>query len=365
MGAHARRGWLCLVCLAGHCPSGAVADPALERVQTVAPRDGWQPIEARVDGTGTVHVLYDADNGPWYVRSTDGARSFGDPQPVVGPAARRPRLEFRVSDMAIGPHGQVHVALYTNAWRLKLPKPEWGCFYTRLDSAQTSFTPPRNVNQRPSEGFSLAADETGRVTLCWLADKLYANVSRDQGDTFAPAVELDPAFDPCNCCTTSAAYGADERLAVLYREETNNERDMYLVLWDQSRQLHERRRISDAPWPIDACPMTYYKIARRGAGYSAVWPTKGSVYWARLDAQGKPLPPGEIKTPGSSGRRTGLLVLEGPDGSTLVAWKHDDRLGWQLYDAAGQPVDVAGSATSPGPGAAGVVDRSGRFVLFR
>ena len=82
---------------------------------------------------------------------------------------------------------------------------------------------------------SLAADDKGNVTACWLSDKLYANVSRDNGETFGPNVEIDPRFNPCNCCTTSAAYGEDGRLAVLYREETNNERDMYLVLWDQAR----------------------------------------------------------------------------------------------------------------------------------
>ena len=33
---------------------------------------------------------------------------------------------------------------------------------------------------------------------------------------------------------SSVAYGADGRLALLYREETNDERDMHLVLWDQA-----------------------------------------------------------------------------------------------------------------------------------
>ena len=71
--------------------------------------------------------------------------------------------------------------------------------------------------------YPLKMDAKGTVTACWLSGKLYANVSHDGGKTFGPKVEINPAYDPCNCCTTSAAFGADGKLAVLYREETNNE----------------------------------------------------------------------------------------------------------------------------------------------
>jgi hypothetical protein len=77
------------------------------------------------------------------------------------------------------------------------------------------------------------------------------------------------------------------------------------------------------------------------------------------------LPPGEIKTPGASGMRTGSMVLNATDGATLVAWKKDNQLGWQLYDKNGRPQGPAGSTNSPGAGCAGVVDAAGRFVLVR
>jgi hypothetical protein len=111
--------------------------------------------------------------------------------------------------------------------------------------------------------------------------------------------------------------------------------------------------------------MTYYSISRHQDGYVAVWPTKGEIYFARLDSEGKLLPPGEIKTPGRSGHRTGILGLSGSDGGTLVAWKKDDKLGWQLYDAKGQSAGSPGSAGSAGNGIAGVVDKDGKFILFR
>jgi hypothetical protein len=328
------------------------------------PENG-RPVTARIDRTGTVHLLYDSVDGPKYARSQDSGVTFGAPVPVVETARRPEGFEFSASDMAVGKDGRIHVAMSTNAWKLKLPTDEWAYHYASLDRDAHAFSPVRNINRKPSEGFSIAADGKGNVTACWLSDKLYANVSHDNGKTFAPCEEIDPAFNPCNCCTTAVEYAGDGTLAVLYREETNNERDMYLVLWDQHRGQTARTRISSTSWKIDECPMSHYAISRTPRGFLAVWPTRGEIYFARLDQNGHPLEPAEIKTPGRAGMRTGMLGLYRPDGSALVAWKKDGRLGWQAYDAAGRPSSKPGSAMSRGDGVAGVVSRDGRFLLFR
>ena len=182
---------------------------------------------------------------------------------------------------------------------------------------------------------------------------------------FEPFFEINKRFNPCNCCTTSSAYGDDGRLAVLYREETNNERDMYLVLWDQDEGQTTRKRLSRTVWKTDACPMSYYTVTRARGGFLAVWPTKGQIYFARVNGQGDLSPSAEIKTPGRSGTRTGMLGLSAPDGSTLVAWKNDGQTGWQVYNVEGQPSGPPGFAKSSGNGVAGVVGEDGRFILFR
>ena len=284
---------------------------------------------------------------------------------MVDQESQQPGLEFDAWDMAIGPAGRVHVALGTNAWKLKLPKEEWGFFYARLDSKAADFTPVRNITRQPGEGFSLAVSDSGRVTACWLADKLYANVSENHGETFSQTVEIDPVLNPCNCCTTSTVYGADGRLAILYREETDNERDMYLVLWDQKANTSSRTRVSTTPWKIDACPMSYYTVSRDGNGFVAAWPTKGRVFFARLNGVGVLQSPAEIRTSGTTGTRTGIVVLSASNGTTLVAWKNKGQLGWQQYDQKGQPVGMTDSAASDGKGVAGVVASDGRFLLFR
>jgi hypothetical protein len=348
------------------CPAATTADDEVGRVTTVAVPGRGRPVVARADKEGTIHLLYDSDDGPKYARSTDNGATFGVVIPVVGEDPSPAGLEYSAWDMAVGKGGRIHVAMGTNAWKLKRPQEEWGFFYATLDPGSTAFSPVRNINRKPSEGFSLAADDQGNVSACWLSDKLYANVSHDNGETFTKAVEINTQYNPCNCCTTSVSYGEDGRLAVLYREETDNERDMYLVLWDQERGQMTRQRVSRTLWKIDACPMSYYTVSRepRG-GFLTVWPTKGQIYFARLDAKGHPSPPAEIKTPGTSGMRTGMIALSGHDGSTLIAWKNDDQAGWQLYGADGSPLGRPGTVKSSGKGVAGVVGKDGRFILFR
>lgn len=328
------------------------------------PIDG-EVATARADSRGAIHVLLQTPDGPRYLVTRDNGATFGKPLAVVDAASRKPGLVFSVWDMVVSPDGHVHVAMGTNAWKLKLPQEEWALFYARLSPGDAEFSAVRNLNRKPSEGFSLAADGRGNVTACWLSGKLYASRSRDNGKTFDDAAEIDPSFDPCDCCTTSSSYAEDGRLAVLYREETNNDRDMYVVLWDQQRNEVKRTRVSTTAWKIDGCPMTYYSIAPRADGFVAAWPTKGDVYFARLDKRGAPLSPPEVKVSGRVGTRTGLLALAGDDGRTLVAWKADGRLHWQLYDASCRAVGKSESIESAGTNVAGVRTKQDEFVLFR
>ena len=349
---------VCLLAIAAKAADGASS------VTTVAAPGGGQPIVARCDAAGTIHLVCDSPEGPQYSKSTDGGKTFSQPLAVVDRASRKPGLVFNAWDMVIGKGGRVHVAMGTNAWKLKLPKEEWGYFYANLDPKAMAFAPVQNITRHPGEGFSLAADDQGNVTACWMADKLFANVSHDNGNSFAPAKEIDTQFDPCNCCTTSSAFGADGRLAVLYREETNNDRDMYLALWDQQQNRVSKTRVSTTLWNIDACPMSYYTIRPTNDGFIAVWPTKGQIYFGRLDAKGNLLSPGEIKVPGTTGMRTGMITLTDAAGHTLVAWKKNGLLSWQLYDSQGRESGSPGSAPSAGSGAAGVLSQDGRFILF-
>jgi hypothetical protein len=335
-----------------------------DRVNLIRVPGASKVFKAQRATDGTIHLLFDADDGPRYVKSRDEGATFSTPIAIVDAAAQKPGLKFLAWDLAVGKDGRVHVAMGNNAWKLKLPQDEWALYYANLAPGAKAFSPVRNLNRKSSEGFSLATGPGGAVTACFLSGKLYAMSSRDNGETFSASTEINPAWNPCDCCTTSAACGNDGKLAVLYREETGNDRDIYVALWDQSRSAPARTRVSTTGWRVNACPMTYFTISPTGTGYVTAWPTKSQIYFARLDKDGTVLPPGEIKTPGTSGMRTGVLALSANDGATLVAWKNKEILGWQLYDAEGQPQGNPGSAKSTGNGAAGVALPNGKFVLF-
>ena len=338
---------------------------AVPKVMTVAVPSGGHAMAAKTDSQGTIHLVFNSAEGPQYANSRDNGKSLSKPVSLVDRASRKPGLDFEIWDMAVTLEGAIHVALGNNAWKLKLPQEEWGFFYTRLLPDETEFAPLKNLNHKPSEGFSLAVGANNHVTAVWMADKLYANESQDGGETFSATVEIDSRLNPCNCCTTSSVYGADGRLAILYREETNNERDMYLALWDQSQNKVTKTRVSKTPWKTDTCPMTYYSVTRSGDGYVVTWPTRGEIYFAKLDSSGTVLTPDETKTPGSNGMRTGVIAFSTSNGGTLVAWKKESQLGWQLYDDRGRPTGLPGSAKSAGNGVAGTLSKSGDVILFR
>ena len=341
------------------------ADENASRVSTAQIPARLEAVKAQAGPDGAIHVVADSDTGPQYVVSSDGGKTFSAPIPIVDAAARKPGLKFIAWDLAVGRDGRMHVALGTNAWQLKLPKEEWGYFYATLAPGAKAFTPVRNINHKPSEGFSIAAGDRDSVVATFLSGKIYTMASRDGGTTFAEPTEPDGSWNPCKCCTTSTAYGTDGKVALLYREETGNERDIWLALLDSGgKGTHARTRISNTPWKIAACPMTYFTVVPSAKGYVAAWPTKGQIYFARIDRDGAVLPPGEIRTPGTNGMRTGVLALSAADGATLIAWKNNGTLGWQLYDAKGQPQGSPASAPSAGSGAAGVALASGKFVLF-
>jgi hypothetical protein len=324
---------------------------------------GGEPIDAVRSADGTIHLLYNLDDIPYYVKTSDAGVTFSAALPVVNQEARKPGLKFDGWSMAVGKAGSIYVAMITNNWKAKLPDVPVGLVYATLAPGAKSFTPVRSLNSRPSEGFALAADGAGHVAATWLANKLYANFSEDSGRTFTPNAELDASYDPCNCCTTRTTYGPNGDLAILYREKANDDRDMYLIIRDRSGHL-KRTRISTTPWHVNACPMTYYALTSTADGYVAAWPTKGDIYFARIDRYGTVLQPGEIKTPGHSGMRSGVVALPGAKGSTLIAWKREGELSWQMYNAQGVATSVSGSLPSAGKGAAGVTDRAGNFILF-
>lgn len=178
---------------------GSMGNVALVRVP-----NGGLAVAAKITEDGTIHLLYNSGDIPYYAKSSDEGESFSSPIPVVAEASRKPGLVFSGMSMAVGKGNSIYVAMITNNWQTKLPGVPEGLIYVTLAPGAKAFTPVRSLNRRPSEGFSLAADGHGNVAASWLAGRLFANFSRDGGRTFTPNAEINNTYLPCECCTTSA-----------------------------------------------------------------------------------------------------------------------------------------------------------------
>lgn len=316
--------------------------------------------DAEVDQRGVIHVAYLSDGNVFYVRSADEGTTFSKPIRVNTEPGFASGGGFRGPDIVIGKDDRVHVIWYNAGYQQKRPQSEWGVMYARFEKDAKRFEKARNLNQRPSDNFSLAADGTGRVAVIWMANGLFASLSTDGGQTFAAAANLK--LDPCECCSSRALYTDDGDLWVLYRDKTDNVRDTNLAHLARGTSTWSNHRISETPWPIDSCPMTGSSLVDTQQGLAAAWETKSQPYFSVLEGVTRETKPREIRA-AEKGRYP--VVLTAKTGTTLVAWKNGKDLQWQIFNLKGTPVGQRKGFVSASPHRpAGVVARSGTFVLF-
>ncbi|MGK0186580.1 MAG: hypothetical protein ACI9R3_002363 [Verrucomicrobiales bacterium] len=343
--------WLAIACILP-----VLAAPAQELPRVASLPAGATVPDAEVDEKGGIHVAYLSSGDVWYVSSKDEGRTFSEPIRVNTEAGFASGGRFRGPDLAIGKEGRVHVVWYNAGYQKKRPHDEWGVMYSRLEKKAERFEKARNLNQRPSDNFSVAANAKGNVAVIWMAGGVFASLSNDGGKNFAPPEDLK--VDPCECCGSRAIYEQDGALAVLYRDKTDNIRDTNIARLEVEKEKWSNRVISETAWPITACPMTGSFLSHSKSGIAAGWETDGQIYFRpSLDDKGK-----EVRA-SKKGRYP--VVLTTAEGTSLVAWKNDNQLEWQIFDSSNALVGKRGSHVSENSDRpAGVVTKSGKFVLF-
>ena len=351
------------------------------------PDGGIQP-QAKMDAKGTLHLIYykgEAKAGDiFYVRSTDGGKSFSTPIRVNSqPNSAIAAGTIRGAQLAIGKDNRVHVAW--NGSGAARPEGPGGApmLYTRLNEGATAFEPQRNLITWAGGldgGGTVAADDKGDVYVAWHAAPegadeteraVYLARSTNDGKTFERERRINSQpTGACGCCQMRAFVDSKGALYVLYRAAGNsvNRDSMLLVSTDNGTKF--QGALLDK-WYLNACPMSSYSMTQTPQAIYAAWETKDQVYMSAVPTT-RTQKLALIAAPGAAKARKHPVVLAGADGKVLFAWtegtgwNQGGSLAWQIYDADGRPTDAKGRAEGvPSWGLLSAVARpDGDFTLI-
>lgn len=301
-----------------------VSAPASGEVSILElPRGGDLPF-AVADGHGTLHVAFMVNQDVFYARYGSSGTRLGNEVQVNDRDGVAAGGMFRGPELALASDGSARIIWYRRGYELKLPRAEQGPMLSRRQ-ANGSFGAASLLFDRPTDGHSLVSARDGLLA-AWVADdSLWVSASVDAGATFQPAEDFGPL--PCECCDTALATTNDGAAFLMYRDRTDNVRDVYLRQVRPIAATGRRLRLDSDEWRFDACPMSGMSLAAHDGGLYATWEHKGQILLSDIDTgRWSRRPPIVVST-------SGRYPVVGSDGQSLiVAWKERKDLVWRLYD---------------------------------
>ena len=312
---------------------------------------------ARVDASGRVHVVYVKGNDLYYSSSGDTGSSFAPAVRVNRRANFAAAGLFRGPELAMGEDGTIHIVWYNRAWQQDLPRLDYGVMYSRAAAGQP-FEPERNLSAGPADGYSIGV-AGNYVTVLWHTDdQLWQAASSDGGSRFQS--QALSAGLPCECCDTAIQVDRSGEVSIMYRDRTENRRDMFRVNLVAERTGAQKVRLDDDSWIIEACPVSGADFTRRSGRDVAAWEHRGRILLATIErdhaSASLPIDLGQGKFP----------VLALTEHQLLVAFKSGRTLKWTLRDAATLRQIDSGSVAAQRPDRPAVAPLAdGRFLLFR
>ena len=270
---------------------------------------------------------------------------------IAADGESRPKIAF-------GPHGWTVIS-YT----MPLAKPYTG-FIRMLRSSDggqnfgTPFTVHQDQQPITHRLDSVAFDAQGVLHTLWVDKRdqppkgspqkyagaaIYRNESKDGGTTFGPDTKL--ADHSCECCRIGLARNPQGQLQAIWRHVFGDStRDHAFASVDAPANRIARSTYDD--WQINACPHHGPGLAPNvgGAqpGYHTVWfgirkvngQDQAAVRYARLNAQGEPLPESVRALPDPRAEHADVLahgqhvavIWRSSEGvtTTLKAWLSED-----------------------------------------
>ncbi|PSR52749.1 hypothetical protein AHMF7605_04045 [Adhaeribacter arboris] len=277
---------------------------------------GKQPAVA-VDPNNTIKVVFGQAEEIFYTTSTNNGETFTPPQKIgkqkqlaLG-MTRGPQLTTTKDYTVIAaadPTGKIMV------YQLKNKSNQWGKPVNLLDQDTTA-----------KEGFvALASGKDNTVHAVWLdlrlgkKNNIFTASSKDGGKTWSKnkLAYTSPEGGICPCCRPSITADAKGNVYIMFRNELEGSRDMYLVTsTDNGQTFGPAKKLGMGTWVLKACPMDGGALALNKQGkLGTTWRRENTVYYAE---------PGAMERKVGEGRASSLV--KNAKGNYLV-WQHGNQI---------------------------------------
>jgi BNR repeat-like domain len=270
-------------------PAPSEPEPPPQIITPKVPPGVHEP-QAAVDARGRVFVVYATPSLVSISVSSDLGATFGEPVAVgrIGKMAvgmrRGPRVAATPSAVIVSAIGGVVGDGHDGdlvAWR--------------STTSGVSWLAPVRVSTYPGsarEGLhAMCAGPNGELACAWLdvrsgKTEIYAAASSDEGASFAPEelVYHSPEGSVCECCHPSVAVDAHGALYVMFRNQLDGARDMYITeSKDHGKTFSKAHKLGTGTWKLAACPMDGGALAIAPAGHvMSIWRREQDVYSADI-----------------------------------------------------------------------------------
>jgi hypothetical protein len=318
-------------------------------------------------GGGAVYLTFAAGDTISVARSTDAGASFTTP--LLLPAAGTLSLGKRRGPRVAATAQAVLVVAIAGA---KGGGADGDLILYRSTDQGRTWAAPIVVNDVPGaarEGMhGLAANASGLVVLAWLdlrgkGTHIYAAVSRDHGATWSPdrMVYASPSGSVCECCHPSVAVADDGRVAIMFRNQIDGRRDMYVVESRDGAAFGPAIKQGRGSWLLQACPMDGGAVALGAGTTDAVWRREATLYASATRA---PAPVSDAEVELGPGRDP---VVARSDQRVDMAWTGPDGIVLRQADRSPTPLGAGGFASIVALPAQTVVayEHQGRVTIQR
>jgi hypothetical protein len=238
--------------------------------------------------------------------------------------------------------------------------------YRSRDRGRT-WLKPIVINDVPGaarEGLhALAANDAGVVAVAWLdlrskGTRVYAATSRDHGANWSPdtLVYTSPSGSVCECCHPSLAIDTAGGIAVMFRNQVDGHRDMYVARSADGRTFPAAVKQGGGTWRLDACPMDGGGLAEDAGQLHAVWRREMTIF-----ATAVPGPARSATPPANATANAEHAVGSGRDPAIAAAGGHVD-VAWTGKDGVALRQDDKPVRTLGRGGFASLLARADRTI---